>query len=197
MKNPYVLDIDAESKYTMAQESLRYGLIDLLNEKSIEQVSVKELCQKSSVARSTFYAYYNNVKDLLVETEDWFIAQLSKLDQNITDPANFKNPQDFGYFYTLLHFIEGKKELLTALVIKNYDHELVEKWKLAIKSNLFKRIQPQKFDLTADLLFEMLASEVISAFIFYLQHLNEKDSLPPEQILQIIANKLADFKAYF
>jgi hypothetical protein len=97
----------------------------------------------------------------------------------------------------LLHFIEGKKELLTALVIKNYDHELVEKWKLAIKSNLFKRIQPQKFDLTADLLFEMLASEVISAFIFYLQHLNEKDSLPPEQILQIIANKLADFKAYF
>jgi len=47
------------------------ALMDLLNEKgSVSKVSVRELCNRAELNRSTFYAHYNEPKDLLLEIEN-------------------------------------------------------------------------------------------------------------------------------
>ena len=46
------------------------ALMDLLKEKgSINKVSVRELCDRSDLNRSTFYAHYQEPNDLLIEIE--------------------------------------------------------------------------------------------------------------------------------
>ena len=45
------------------------GLIALLQKKTIYQISVTELCEAAELNRSTFYKYYNNVRDVLTELE--------------------------------------------------------------------------------------------------------------------------------
>jgi len=44
------------------------AMMDLLKEKkSVDKISVKELCEKAELNRSTFYAHYNEPKDLFNE----------------------------------------------------------------------------------------------------------------------------------
>ncbi len=90
------------TKLTSAQQALHQGLITLLNPKKINQVSIKELTQTSNVARSTFYAYYDNIDNLLEEIENTFIEKLNTLDQSIRDPAT----NNFTYFYEVLSYVK-------------------------------------------------------------------------------------------
>ncbi|MBR4858223.1 MAG: TetR/AcrR family transcriptional regulator, partial [Clostridia bacterium] len=47
------------------------ALMDLMKEKdSVSKISVRELCETAGLNRSTFYAHYNEPKDLLNELED-------------------------------------------------------------------------------------------------------------------------------
>lgn len=58
----------AESKYFSTAKRMDEALLLLLREKSLEYVTIKEICAKASVNRSTFYLHYENIGDLLLET---------------------------------------------------------------------------------------------------------------------------------
>lgn len=46
------------------------ALMDLLKEKgSVAKISVRELCERAELNRSTFYAHYDEPNDLLMEIE--------------------------------------------------------------------------------------------------------------------------------
>ena len=47
------------------------ALICLLNEKDYEYITVKEICKKAGVNRSTFYLHYESMDDLLEETLEY------------------------------------------------------------------------------------------------------------------------------
>ena len=57
-----------ESKYFNTAQYMNEALLELLNKKEYEYISVKELCNKAGVNRSTFYLHYENMDDLLNET---------------------------------------------------------------------------------------------------------------------------------
>ncbi|MBQ8872345.1 MAG: helix-turn-helix transcriptional regulator, partial [Clostridia bacterium] len=44
------------------------ALIRLLEKKNYEFITVKEICTKAGVNRSTFYLHYETMDDLLMET---------------------------------------------------------------------------------------------------------------------------------
>ena len=44
---------------------LQEALIDLLQEKALENISVRELVNKADINRSTFYSHYDTIYDLL------------------------------------------------------------------------------------------------------------------------------------
>lgn len=58
----------AESKYFSTAKRMDEALIMLLREKNLEYVTIKEICARASVNRSTFYLHYENIGDLLLET---------------------------------------------------------------------------------------------------------------------------------
>ena len=52
-----------ESKYFQTAIKLEEALISLLNIKDFEYITVKDICLKAKVNRSTFYLHYLNVND--------------------------------------------------------------------------------------------------------------------------------------
>ena len=60
----------SESKYYNTSLLMNQALIELLNKKDYEFLSIKEICKKAGVNRSTFYLHYDNIDDLLGETID-------------------------------------------------------------------------------------------------------------------------------
>ena len=54
---------DRRVKYT--QRVLKEALIEILNEKPIDRVTVKEICDRADINRSTFYVHYGSPQELL------------------------------------------------------------------------------------------------------------------------------------
>ena len=49
----------------MTQTLLKQSLIELMEQKNIRQISIKEICEQADVSRSTFYSYYGSQYELL------------------------------------------------------------------------------------------------------------------------------------
>ena len=54
-----------ESKYLATASLMDEALLLLLEQKDFDRITVKELCQKAGVNRTTFYLHYENMGDLL------------------------------------------------------------------------------------------------------------------------------------
>lgn len=73
-----------ESRRTQyTQRALQDALIELLTDKPLSRITVRELCEKADVNRSTFYAHYRDTASLLHDIEedaiDWVRGTLQQL----------------------------------------------------------------------------------------------------------------------
>ncbi len=61
----------SESKYRNTALKMDKALLALLEKKDFEYITVKELCAKAGVSRSTFYLHYETVGELLDESVEY------------------------------------------------------------------------------------------------------------------------------
>ncbi len=61
------LKLDRKSRYT--RMVLQDSLIELMRKKPISKITIKELCEKADINRSTFYSHYTDIYDLLHKVE--------------------------------------------------------------------------------------------------------------------------------
>lgn len=75
--------IDRRVKYT--RMVIKESFINLLEEKEISQITIKEICENADINRATFYTHYSDQYDLLKKIEDEFLDNikdyLDELDQ--------------------------------------------------------------------------------------------------------------------
>ena len=57
----------AESKYFNTARKMDAAFLELLEKKDFEYITVKEICERAGVNRSTFYLHYETIGDLLTE----------------------------------------------------------------------------------------------------------------------------------
>ncbi len=65
----------SESKYFNTAHLMDEALIALLEIKDFEYITVKEICERAGVNRSTFYLHYETIQDLLAETMEHIMQQ--------------------------------------------------------------------------------------------------------------------------
>ncbi len=57
---------------------IRRAFTELLRQKPIQSISVKELCTQAGINRGTFYAHYTDIHDLLQKMEDEMLEDFTK-----------------------------------------------------------------------------------------------------------------------
>ena len=65
---------------------LKEALIELLKTTPFENITIKAICQKAAVNRSTFYAYYSCPRDLIEEIEHDILSKLPDYDPEAHKP---------------------------------------------------------------------------------------------------------------
>ena len=58
---------------------IRRAFLDLLRQKPIQSITVKELCAQAGINRGTFYSHYTDIYDLLGQMEAGFQKELEGL----------------------------------------------------------------------------------------------------------------------
>lgn len=112
-----------QSKYFYTASLFDDALIELLNKKDYEYISVKEICEKAGINRSTFYLHYESKEDLLNETLDYISTKFdSYFDIEHSDfLENLKiadkkelNIISKSYLKPYLEFIKDNKKIFNA-----------------------------------------------------------------------------------
>lgn len=65
----------SKSKYFATAARMDEAFLELLEKKDFTYITVKEICEKAGVNRSTFYLHYETVSDLLAESARYIITQ--------------------------------------------------------------------------------------------------------------------------
>lgn len=105
---------------------LKNALMDLLSEKgSVTKISVRELCERADLNRSTFYAHYSEPKELLEEVE----AELLDATREHLQKIGAEN--DTGahrYLLSFLMYIKENDKPFRTLLIDAGDPEFRSKF---------------------------------------------------------------------
>ena len=107
MKNP-------GHRVNTTKRLLREALLDLLKDKPLAGITVKELCLRAGLNRGTFYAHYSDVYDLMeqieAEMEEGFFAALEPM---LTDGGQSSLP---GMVKRVFECIERNSDLFRVMI---------------------------------------------------------------------------------
>jgi len=121
------------------KKALREGLAELLTQKSIQKITVRELTDKVDIHRSTFYANYEDIYDLYKQTEDVVVAEIIEI-----FTANYTTDTK-TFFEILFKYILENRQICKMYVGKNgspsFHNRLTDLLKKAYieSSGLFER----------------------------------------------------------
>ena len=120
------MNVKNNQRTRISKVLLKNALLDLLAEKkSVEKISVRELCEKAELNRSTFYAHYSEPRDLLDETEDEVLAAAAEHLFKI-GKANDKNAAD--YILSFLRYIKSNGKTFRILLVDAADSAFRKKF---------------------------------------------------------------------
>jgi AcrR family transcriptional regulator len=112
----------SESKYYNTACLMDNALLELLQKKDYGYITVKEICEKAGVNRSTFYLHYETTDDLLKESltfifskfKDKYAADLEQqLRGKSLEKLNLVTPE---YIIPYLEFLSENKKLFMVAV---------------------------------------------------------------------------------
>ncbi len=108
--------LDRRKKYT--QMVLKDSLMQLLKEKQISSITVKEICEWADINRSTFYSHFTDQFDLLDKIENELIDDMA----GYLHQCNFENDQDdLQMIEKLLEYFASKHEVCQTLLNEKVD----------------------------------------------------------------------------
>ena len=108
-------NIKQERRYRRTEALILNGLTTLLQQKSIKEITVRELAD-----RSTFYLHYTDIYDLLEKTEQRLLQQLmDAVNENWTLPETPKN--FFAFLEQTFNILSENAQLCSALIGPNGD----------------------------------------------------------------------------
>lgn len=138
--------VDRRIRKTKTQ--LKNGLAKLMAEKSINEISVKELVEMVDINRSTFYLHYSDIYNLLEEIEE---ELLSEIKQTIEQHPMGVEYNTFTYMEDIYLVLEKNKEICKALLGDNGDASFIFKMKEIIQENSMKQLELLFPDIKEDL----------------------------------------------
>ena len=103
--------LDRRKKYT--RMVLRKSLLQLLKQKSFSSITVKEICERADINRSTFYAHYSDQFELLETIEDEIVSDMKQY----IDTYNLQEKEDaLRMTEKLISYFAAKQEELIILL---------------------------------------------------------------------------------
>lgn len=113
-----------ENKHISVKDMICEGLIKLLKEKSIDEISISELTQFSEVGRVSFYRNFKDKDDILryyicTETDNW-------LNSSEINYLSADSPQEYIIF--LLEHLYQYREVISAMMRDNRMYLLEEEF---------------------------------------------------------------------
>lgn len=105
--------MEENRRVRMTKRLLKEAMLELLEQRPIERITVTDVCRSADVNRSTFYAYYADVAALMLEIENDVLGQLP-VPSGVPASQDQFLPALEGFF----DYVRGNERLFRLLVVQ-------------------------------------------------------------------------------
>lgn len=127
---------DRRSKRT--ENALKKALAELLRDKELKDITIKELTDTADIHRATFYTHYEDIFDLYQQIEDKVISELFNM-------INKKTSHNYEETYkAVIDYIYDNLEAFSMLLGKNSSHSFTDRFCQMLKD---KYIEISKYEI--------------------------------------------------
>ena len=125
------------------KKNIHQAFLQLLSEKSLSQITVKELSDLADINRKTFYMYYSNIEDIFAELEDELVLKLVHVfEKELFQKEMFDS---YSFFENLNRTIQEDIDLYRILNHSDLLPHLIQRAKNALIEVFFR-----KYNISAD-----------------------------------------------
>lgn len=132
-------------------------LLELMKEKTFEEIKVSDICSKAMINRSTFYAHYEDKYELLVD----FLSNLKEEFAHELNESCKENLSIREYYIRLislfLDHIDSKRDVYNSVMINNRSSIMMDILLSVVNDDIVKRFKENDINLK-------VPTEVISKF---------------------------------
>ena len=174
------------------KEDIINGLIDLLNEEKYENITVKSLCKKCYISRTTFYNYYKSINEVLTEIENKVMDDIDSIyrEYNYQSILDINNDDPSPVFYEMYKYIYTHKPIFKYIYGDNCPKSYYKK----ISASIYKKINVllSQYMTTHQV---KDASKIVGGFIISTGNdlIEDNTSLTPIQVSIMVKNMIKDF----
>lgn len=121
---------------TRTKKMIRTAFVELLGEKkNMESITVRELCSRAEIAKSTFYNHYDDVYAVAEEFGNELIGELSA----VLDEIEVKNATEYeDYIRKVIDFLKQNESVYRTVMATPDSRFVVEKLKTIISKKIFE-----------------------------------------------------------
>lgn len=170
-------------------------LLELMREKTFEEIKVSDICSKAMINRSTFYAHYEDKYELLVD----FLSNLKEEFAHELNESCKENLSIREYYIRLislfLDHIDSKRDVYNSIMVNNRSSIMMDILLSVVNDDILKRFKENDINLK-------VPTEVISKFYLGgvinigMEWLSNSNKYTKEEILDYLELLIPDIDYY-
>jgi AcrR family transcriptional regulator len=122
------------------REAIRDAMIDLIEERGFEAISIKDIADRANINRGTFYLHFHDKYDLLDQTEKEIIENLREILKDaggLNMDAYSLSDEPIPVMVSLFIYIKEQARLMHAILGLKANPNFQNRVKTAIEKNIF------------------------------------------------------------
>lgn len=162
---------------------LKESLIELMNEKKVKDITIKDITERADLNRGTFYLHYLDIYDLLSQIEDEIITNLTALLKTFNETQTLSS---YELLEQLFNYLYENKEIFRVLLYTNSDTQFLNKLQTLIKTMGLYTLQNVYKD-SPPIVYTYFLSFISSGVIGMVEHWFENGmTLTPSEMASIV-----------
>lgn len=183
----------SESRYFNTAVRMDEAMLQLLEKKDFEYITVKEICETAKVNRSTFYLHYENTRDLLTESIQYmngqFLTYFDAADDKVVEKMAERKKEELilikpEYLMPYLSYIKEHRRLFQTALAKANAMNLEDTYHKMFQ-HIFRPIM-EKFQIPDEEKGYLAAFYINGIMAIIREWLKSDCVLPAEQISSMI-----------
>nr|WP_320131377.1 TetR-like C-terminal domain-containing protein [uncultured Holophaga sp.] len=173
-----------------AKRRIRDAFLGLYAKRGLKRMNIKMLCLAIPIARTTFYAHYESLEDVLAEIEDDLIGEMYRLNVGFKacDLRALADGQSLECFNATLVLIKEQAPLYRTLLGSQAEPSFAGKWKKIIKYHFLEKYRKDLPDFRyMELVTEQIACSILGAYRYWVF---EEEGIAPEVMADLCCRRI-------
>ncbi|MDD3350434.1 MAG: TetR-like C-terminal domain-containing protein [Eubacteriales bacterium] len=145
---------------------LKDALAELLLQKNLNEITIKEIVELADINRGTFYLHYRDIYDMMTQIEAEMLRELEEIADRFPYPKLIDSPKP--YICEVFQYVSENQQFCRMLLGPYGDMAFVEKLKKLVEKRCFSSLM-EAFPKNAQINYQYFATYAVSGCLGLIQ----------------------------